>query len=253
MDPFARTQIIPRDQADVLAPYRVVDALEVAAIIKRLLTERALVTLYAGAGGNFLVTTLLRVDAGRNQLALDFTTDETRKRALLAGGSATVVGYLDNVKIQFDLNLAKADTSGPSELKCALPTELFRIQRRSTYRARPLASQPATCWVVNGDTPGQREPLRLLDISLGGVAILAASSRIVLAPGMRLEQVVIELPGHDRFSCDLAVRYVDEGLRGINNRQRCGCEFLGLSGSVLRLIQVYVNEVEQKRRSAERD
>jgi c-di-GMP-binding flagellar brake protein YcgR len=240
------------EQADVLAPYRVDDGLEVVALLKRLCSERALVTLYAGVGGQFLVTTILRVDVAHNQVVFDFTTDEARRQMLLGAARATAVGYLDSVKIQFDLNLKKADPAATTELKCPVPAEMFRIQRRNAYRARPLASQPATCWIANAEAPGQREPMRLLDISLGGVALMAVSAALEIQPGMRLEHCVIELPGHDRFACDMVVRYLDQGARALTDKQRCGCEFLGLSGSVLRLIQVYVNEVEQRRRAQSR-
>ena len=51
----------------------------------------------------------------------------------------TVVGYLDSVKVQFDVqNLVLVHGNKASVLSCPFPREMFRFQRRNAFRVRPL-------------------------------------------------------------------------------------------------------------------
>ncbi len=50
-----------------------------------------------------------------------------------------MVGYLDNVKLQFDVHdLVLVRGARASALSARCPRELFRFQRRNAFRVRPL-------------------------------------------------------------------------------------------------------------------
>ena len=83
-------------------------------------------------------------------------------QALLECDEVTVVGYLDSVKLQFDVHdLVLVHGNKASVLTCPAPREMFRFQRRNAFRVRPLMRSAPTARLRHPDMPETELALRV--------------------------------------------------------------------------------------------
>ena len=238
-------QFLPETDPAVLEHFAVDGPLAVRGILDDLVRERALIALYSPLDHEeFVVSQILGwTDAG---IRFEFTTDESRRRALLAAGSVVVVAFLDRIKIQFATGRIRvSDEGGLSVLECELPRRVHRIQRRDAQRVRTPSTQPVECVIRAVD--GVEHAYRVLDVSAGGVALMVPPERGVPALGELWQQCRLEIPGYPPIACDLAVRFVSEGLRGDAAACRVGCEFHRPLPQTRHAVQLYLTQVQRGR------
>lgn len=243
-------QLAPETDRAVLDEHCVADSAEILSYLKQLRDRKPLMALFAHRDYSaFVVTELLAVDPGRQQLVFDFATDAARRAAILDPGSAVLVAYLDQVKVQFDADeLAESDFDGHHAITCAVPHLVFRLQRRETFRVRPPVSIPASCVLPPIGMRTEPARVRVLDISVGGVALLLLPEDPQLAPGDEVEGARLELPDHPPILCGLRVCSTDRGMIDTRGALRIGCEFRGLDSTASRALQVYVFRAEKATR-----
>lgn len=234
---------------DALDDYRIHDPHECTALLSELIRHKTALLLSA-PGGPRIHAHLFELDAGTGELRFDARTRDLQLPAdaprLLA------LGYLDNVRVQFEvhgLRLAH-DAHGPY-LSARAPQEIFRFQRRSSVRVRPLLKDPPFAQLVYPSVPPSATRLRVLDISLGGLACLVQAPLPPPQIGERLDPVDVMLNEDTRFACTLMVRHAhhSEELGGWH----VGAEFDGLDGMALRLLQRYIFDVQRARRNMAHD
>ena len=94
-------------------------------------------------------------------------------QTLLECDEATVVGYLDSVKLQFDVHdLVLVHGNARACSNCPSPREMYRFQRRNAFRVRPLdAHQRRWRACATRRCPRCELALRVLDVSIGGCAL----------------------------------------------------------------------------------
>ena len=115
-----------------LEPYRLGAAAEVAAMLRRLQEANVPLNLNTPQGGVY-TTTLWATDAARGVLSFAADARDPQLQALLEGDEAVVVGYLENIKIQFDVdNLVLVHGAHASALNATYPGQLFRFQRHES-------------------------------------------------------------------------------------------------------------------------
>ena len=239
---IVQPQFLPETNAEVLSRYVVEGPLAMKAVLEDLLRERALITLYSAANPEeFVVSQILRADA--HGIRLDFTTDESRRNALMGAG-IVVVAFLDRIKIQFECPHPQVSLQeGLSVLVCQMPDRMHRIQRRDAFRVRPPVRRPVEC--VVRPTQGGERTYRVLDVSASGVALMASADAPAPGSGEIWRHCRLEIPGYAPIPCDLEVRFVSEGLLGEAAGSRVGCEFHRPTPETQRAIQIYVMDVER--------
>jgi len=128
-----------------------------------------------------------------------------------------------------------------------MPRELLRLQRREYYRLVTSVVNPVKC-MINSDK-GMMETL-VVDISIGGVGILAYQDSGELAAGETYHGCRITLPGSGEFALSLAVCTTFEiTLKNGRHTHRAGCQFIDLPASVETEIQRYIIRVDRERRA----
>jgi c-di-GMP-binding flagellar brake protein YcgR len=163
-----------------------------------------------------------------------------------------VVTFLDNAKIQFAVGRPELTTHlGRAAFSAPLPQSVYRMQRRSAPRRQPPESAPVHCLVPVPGTEGRYESTRVLDISLGGVALLVPPVLFELATNQALPSAYLDLPGIGQIATTLRVRYMD-AWPGEGGGRRFGCEFVDLGGTALRGLQRYMNRLEAESQAAGR-
>lgn len=232
--------------------FRVGDAVEVAALLEELIRQRVLLTVSSPCGASY--TTLpWELDAARGLLR--FSADDRNDHALsrvLEAGEAVAVGYLERIKVQFEVQgLVLVHAGAERTLNCALPAELFRFQRRNSFRVRPLGGTQPTARFQHPQRPQARLELRVLDVSVGGVALFLPDplpgGLPAVAAGSRLDRVRLDLGEDTQLECGLRVHHVT-GMNPESRGVRLGCEIEGIDGRAQLVLQRFIDLTQRRRR-----
>ncbi|MEO6742915.1 MAG: flagellar regulator YcgR PilZN domain-containing protein [Caldimonas sp.] len=231
-----------------LDEFRVASPREIAGFLTQLSDNKIPVALNA-PDGDIETTLLWTVDAAHNRLAFWADASDAKTRHLVERPGHVVVAYLHSVKLQFEIGplvLERGDRV--SVLSCALPSELFRFQRRNAYRVRPLMGEALTARLSHPDIPDMPLELSVLDLSLGGCALLLPDDIPVPQRGAVLRKVEFEL------DVDIALR-LDLRVQNVAPRQvaapgmRIGCEFIDPKSGTLCALQRFVDDLQKRRRA----
>jgi c-di-GMP-binding flagellar brake protein YcgR len=131
--------------------------------------------------------------------------------------------------------------------KVRIPREMLRLQRREYYRLVTSVINPVKCMI--NTSAGLIETV-VVDISIGGVGVLAYREEGVLKAGEVYQGCRITLPGTGEFALSLSVRTTfDITLKNGRLTHRAGCQFIDLPASVETAIQRYIIRVERERRA----
>lgn len=232
-----------------IGAYRLASALEISALLRRIQDGGIEVNLNAPQGA-VCTTTLWAADAARDLLSFAADPDDPALHKLLEGDEAVAVAYLDSVRIQFDVDrLVLVHGERSCALSCAFPREVIRFQRRQGYRVRPtLRDAPTATLRLPGDA-GIEHTLRVLDLSIGGCALLLPEDQPPPPAGVLLPAVSIELDPQTRFVATLRLQHVSS-IQADSRALRLGCELTGAGPEALRCLQRYIDQTQKRRRFA---
>lgn len=233
----------PGDDRDDL---RVDAPAEVLALLRRLAHESVLVNV-SGPDGSSYTTTLWTVDAPRARLGFAADADSPQVQRLLDAQEAVVVGFLDSIKLQFDVaGLVLVRGTDSCALQAALPSFLYRFQRRASFRVRTPERGAPTLRLRLAAQPDDWLALRVLDLSAGGCALAMPPGSTPPAVGTLFEGVVVELDDDTRFTANLRVQHAS--APDASGGARLGCALLRLDGGAQRALQRYIDQTQKRRR-----
>jgi c-di-GMP-binding flagellar brake protein YcgR len=172
---------------------------------------------------------------------------------LLAAPELVCVAFIENIKVQFSALSPKAAISRDyAAVSIRMPDRVLRLQRREYYRVRTPDSLSASCLVPYSGDKEQYESVRVLDLSVGGLAMLAYPRHFDLSDGALVDRCFLDLPGIGTVTVRVRVAHVE--LTGDGELRRCGCEFVDLSPQARMMLQRYVQkiDVEQRRLQSKR-
>lgn len=234
-------------QLDALAQFRVDHPGEIAMLLKQI-AEGALPVNLSGPQGGSMTTEIWTVDRDHRRVVFNTDALNPHLQAMVDGGEITGVCYLDAVKLQFELrNPMLVHGARTTTLQATMPSELYRFQRRASYRVRTLERSSPTAHLRHPAIPDMKLALRVLDVSIGGCAIFLPEDVPPLAPGVTVHGVRVELDGDTRFGASLLLHHVSAilpGSRGV----RLGCEWVQLDGPSERALQRYIDQTQKRRR-----
>lgn len=230
-----------------LDEFRVSAPREINAMLRQLYDGNVQVTLSA-SDGSMLRATVWAMDSERGSIGFSIDADDPSLNTLLECQEVVAVGYLDNVKLQFDLNdLVLVRGPRASVVTGGFPRELFRFQRRSAYRVRPPHRSTPTAKLRHTDIGEMLLTLRVLDVSLGGCALLLPDDVPPLQLGGIVNQVTIDLDADTRFQVNLRLQHVTS-LNAESPGVRLGCEFVRADASALRALQRFIDQTQKRGR-----
>ena len=221
----------------------------ITALLGELRQRGSLVTLYYDNAAGFTVGNVLDVDAEREAVVLDCAGDRDVQRSVALASDIVVVAFLDSTKIQFTLAGAElVDYQGRAAIRFRMPQRVLRIQRRSAPRRNPSGVRTAICRMPVPGSSDQYESARVLDISLGGLAVLATPRLFALSRDQVVGPCRLDLPELGQIAVSLRVRYMDAWPSEVGSR-RCGCEFVELGDGARRSLQRYLERLEATSRT----
>jgi c-di-GMP-binding flagellar brake protein YcgR len=232
------TSPFPEPPSPALAPFIVRSRVEIVSALRQLRDQHLLVTLYYGDDTGFAVGSVLDVHAGADELIVDLTVDALGRQAVTAAGSLVMVGFVDNVKLQFSMGRAQALAANGAAFRLPLPREMLRLQRRTSLRVKTPA---LLCRVPRAPGSGHHV-LRVSDIGLGGLALQGPVDRAVFSVDRIIEGCELQTSSGRSVLVALRVRHI-EALVGARDAERIGCEFVGMTPAIRNGLQHLIGSV----------
>jgi c-di-GMP-binding flagellar brake protein YcgR len=230
-----------------LDDFRISAVPEVLAMLKRLQDGNVIVHLNGSDGATY-TTTLWSFDPVRGLISFSAEAESNQVQSLVESADAVAVAYLDSIKLQFDaVGLVVVHNGRSAVLNCAMPRELFRFQRRSGFRVRPLLRSTPMARVRHPAIHEMPLALRVLDVSIGGCALFLPDDVPPLPPGVVLNGVQMDLDVDTRIHVALRLQHVtsiNPESRGV----RLGCEMVNPGSDVTRALQRYIDQTQKRQR-----
>lgn len=242
--------------SDDYAHYIQRDAREIRFILRSLIERRAMLSIYFGPTGDFLLTTLLGLSNDESSLYLDWGADEAINARVAASDQLICMTQLEKVKIQFHLQYAKASAlAGAKAFVAPVPDAVLRLQRREYYRLATPTTHGITCTVVVEGERAEEISVKatVLDISGGGLAVMVPPEGTPFEPDREFHHCRINLPEVGTIETKMRVRSVFR-ISAANGRPmlRAGCQFIRLPESQASMIQRYILRIERERNTRSR-
>lgn len=232
---------------DPYAEFRIEQPREIAALLKQLV-DRAVPVSLSGPEAIGLTTVVWSVDAHAQRVAFSADADSPQLQRLIEGEEATCVAYLDAVKLQFDAHhLILVRGKQHCALQADLPREMYRFQRRESFRVRTLDRGSPTAQMRHPSMPDMTLALRVLDVSIGGCALLLPDDVPPMAAGLEVHGVHVELDADTRFDVNLMLHHVT-AMQSPSRAARLGCEFMHVPPQTERALQRYIDQTQKRRR-----
>jgi c-di-GMP-binding flagellar brake protein YcgR len=236
--------------------YLLRDSREILAILKHIVSSRALVSARLAPGRESYLSALIEVGDGADGVLLDASADPAQNDRVLRAEALDCVTQLDKVRIEFMLkNPRRVDEGGSPGFRCNPPDSLLRLQRREFYRLQTPLSHSVSCTLALPQADGTRRntDVRIIDISGGGVAIAVPPAGVRFEPGTEFPNCLLNLPD----SAPIPARLIVRNLFRITHRSgaallRAGCEFADMPRGADDAIQRYILKVERERNARER-
>ena len=231
--------------ADELDEFRVGSPREIQTLLKQLVDGAVLLNLHAGDGAIY-TSAIWTLDSQRGTIGFNADPKDPALQALLQSGEAVVVGYLDSVKLQFEVNdLVLVHGNRASVLSCAAPRSMYRFQRRNAFRVRPLIRTTPVARVFHPDMPEVEFALRVIDVSIGGLALFLPQDVPMMNCGVLLHDARVELDADTRFTATLRLQHVT-AIHAEATGVRLGLEFKRIDSTAIRSLQRFI-DLTQKR------
>ena len=239
-----RDPAMPVSSADL----RVRSQVEIRALLWQMVQNDIPVSL-GGADLPTYSTSLWAEDSEHQVLVFSVDPKAEAVQRLVCAGDLTATAYLDNVKIQFDVDdLVLVNGRVGSVLNASYPREVFRFQRRSSFRVQPIGRGRAQACMAHPELAGRQLELRIIDLSYTGVALMLAEPLDLFQRGQRLPNVLLELDAGTRINTGLVISHVSrvEAIGGAY--WRIGCELAGLDLVTERELQRYIDQTQRRSR-----
>ncbi len=229
-----------------LHDFRMTSAVEIRAMLNRVCSAGALLNLNGSDGTTWDVKPWV-IDSARSAMSMAFDGDkeDPKLQRVLQCVQVTAVGVIDDVKIQFDVQgLVLVQGASSSALRCAVPRELYRFQRRENFRVRPPVRNAPAARITH---PGLPALLRIIDVSAGGCALFLPHDAPPIEAGTVLVGAVLDLEVNVRIQTDLRVQHISS-LSASAAGQKLGCQFVNPNSSSLRNLQHYIAQTQKRAR-----
>lgn len=247
-EPMPVSAAVPLDDEPMPREHCVRSALEIRALLRQFVEGDVPLSLLM-PDGTCYTTSLWAEDAQRGVLVFAADPGEAKVQRLSEAHEVIAVGYLDSVKVQFDVqDLVLVHGRTASAFNAEYPREIFRFQRRGSYRVRPVGSTLPHVTLTHPGLPRRQIDLRVIDISHGGLALMLGEDLDLFKSGEVLPNVNVVLDAATQLRASLRVAHVSV-VGGVPMRgRRIGCELFRLSTHDQRELQRYIDLTQKRRR-----
>lgn len=234
--------------------FRIHSKREIQSILHGIAQEGARAVLYYGESNDFILTTLLGVNEQGLWVDTGSLADDNKR--ILHSKKIIFISSHHQVKVQFVAHhIENALFNNGAAFHLPLPDSMLRIQRRDYFRLTTPVNNPLRCIIpvtppahpVQPGTLISKREVTIMDISVGGVALVCEEYDTELQPGKIYPDCKISLPDIGTVTATVKVKSAFEiTLRNGLVNKRVGCEFIYLNGDAAALLQRYVTHLQSK-------
>jgi c-di-GMP-binding flagellar brake protein YcgR len=202
--------------------------------------------LYYNEGNSFVLTMLL--DVSEEGIWIDPPSNPSDNRNIINSNRIIFVSTHNQAKVQFVTDAAQQGTyNGRDAVFISLPAKLLRLQRRDYFRLAAWPQNPLMCvFKPVQDHARLKHEVTIMDISIGGIALVCQESSLELIPGNTYSNCEIELPGIGILTATVQVKNTFElTVRTGEKLLRAGCVFVKPDGATTNLLQRYVANMQR--------
>ena len=225
--------------------YLITNPKEIVSILQTIAQRKSRVALYYNEGVSMVLTMILAVD--ENGVWVDAASNPLDNRLIERSKRIIYVSTHNQAKVQFvagDVVLGTYEDAPAFSL--GLPRKLLRLQRRDYYRLVTAETGALNCVIHPVANQSIQQEVTVMDISIGGVALVCEQTGVELHPGMVYEHCQIELPGIGTVEAAIEVKNAFEITdRNGKVKRRAGCVFVKPDGKTTMLLQRYVAQMQQ--------
>lgn len=221
--------------------YQISSPREIQLILHAVAQKKSVAILYFNDEQHFIKSVLLA--ANKQGIWLDVGPSEEDNEALLLSDNVTLVTMHQGAKVQFSCtNFELAIYASHPAFFCPLPARMVRLQRRDYFRLPIPADAPLKCVIPpQSEIPAQPVAITIMDISVGGVALVCREQGVQLEEGEIYPDCKIDLPGIGTLTATIQVKNLfDVPSSNGNVTKHAGCEFVQPDGKTSMLLQRYV-------------
>lgn len=235
------TTPFPEPDSPELGRFAVRSEAEIVSLLRALQARQVPLNAFVDAGSSFDVVALLQVDEAARELVFARPVDEALSDRLLAAPLVTFVGFVDLIKVQFAASGVRAAGKDASTFAVPIPAQLTCLRRRRAERVRSKVGRGAVCRIPLPGGTGEWEALRVLDLGIGGIAVLDLPERFEPIVGEEIDDCRLDLPGVGGAVVNLRVRHTGP-QPGDQTGRCCGCELVHVSPSVRSMLVRFIND-----------
>jgi c-di-GMP-binding flagellar brake protein YcgR len=228
--------------------HRVRAQVEIRALLKQFV-EGDVPLVLTTPDGLHCTTSLWAEDPQRGVLVFSADPRDEAVQRLAESHEVVATGYLDSVKVQFDVHdLVLVHGRSASAFNAQYPREVFRFQRRHAFRVRPVGRIQPHALLRHPELERPQIDLRIVDISHTGVALMLNEELDLFRSGQALPEAILELDASTRLSVTLRVMHVSMAGLDASPYRRIGCELVDLSASAHKDLQRYLDHTQKRHR-----
>jgi c-di-GMP-binding flagellar brake protein YcgR len=227
--------------------YLISNPKEIVSILQTIAQRKSRVALYYNEGISMVLTLILAAD--ENGVWVDAASNPQDNRLIERSKRIIFVSTHNQAKVQFVASDAMLGTyEDAPAFSLALPRKLLRLQRRDYYRLVTSETGALNCIIRPvADQAHIQHEVTVMDISIGGVALICEQTGVELQPGIVYEHCLIELPELGTLEATIEVKNTFEITdRSGKVKRRAGCVFVKLDGKTTMLLQRYVAQMQQR-------
>lgn len=229
------------------------DPKEILSVLRDIVAHRNRVALYYNDDNSLVLTLLLAAD--ESGLWVDAAASPQDNRHVERSSRIVFVSTHNQAKVQWvSSETAQGMFEGSPAFYLPLPRKLLRLQRRDFYRL--LTREPNALKCVLHPVPAQENvshAVTVMDISIGGLALVCEENGAELQPGSVYPNCEIELPDVGTLNATIEVKNTFAvTARNGEIKRRAGCVFVKPDSNTTMLLQRYVAQMQQQQARKQR-
>jgi c-di-GMP-binding flagellar brake protein YcgR len=224
---------------------------EILAVLRDIVSHRNRVALYFNDDNSMVLTLLLAVD--ETGVWVDAAVNPQDNRHIEQSSRIVFVSTHNQAKVQWvSTETSQCLFENSAAFFLPLPGKILRLQRRDFYRLLTPEPNALTCLIR--PTPERahiHHEVTVMDISIGGIALVCKENSVDLQPGLKYENCEIDLTDIGTISATIEVKNTFEvTARNGKVTRRAGCVFVKPSGETAKMLQRYVAQMQQLARKS---
>lgn len=218
---------------------------EIQLTLHAIAQKKSRAAIYFDHGKQFIMSVILAVNDDGMWLGTGPSAADNEQ--ILRSDEIVLVSMHHHAKVQLaGSHISQVDHAGRPAFYMRLPERMLRLQRRDYFRLPIPPFAALKCLIpATAALSAQAHEISIMDISVGGVALVCEEQGIKLDAGQTYPDCRISLPGIGTLVATVEVKSLFEvtGRNGMVTKH-AGCEFIRLNGPMSMLLQRYIAQMQ---------